>query len=257
MTVTSQFLRSRRSVRNYDGQPLTASDAAAVQAILDRAAKDQPGLSFRLFTGNGKPFSGFRRSYGFFQGVANYVAVIIDPNEADVYERAGFSSQQAVMEMTAMGLGTCYVAATYDAATVDLPLDPGQRLLMLITLGYAADKRTKGIAGLILRLAHRHERTAMEFFSADRNGDLPLGDAQRIFPTLTDGLEGLVSAPSQMNRQPVRVHVTGGDRPALRAYVDDPTPKNLVDLGIGKYNFAAAAGGVWQWGNDAKLEMRN
>ena len=36
---------------------------------------------------------------------------------------------------------------------------------------------------------------------------------------------------------------------AVCAKVDTKVTKNLIDLGIGKYNFAAAAGGDWEWGN--------
>ncbi len=49
------------------------------------------------------------------------------------------------------------------------------------------------------------------------------------------------------------VGVTGGRQVAASAFVNDPNPKNLVDLGIGKFNFAEAADGVWDWGNGAQF----
>lgn len=241
-------------MRVYDGRPLTPEDAERVRSVLAAAAAGQPGLHFALCCGSGTPFQGFKRSYGFFRGVANYVAVCIDPSTPDAFERAGYFSQKAVTEFTALGLATCYVGGTFDTNAVDVPISKGQQLLFLITIGYGAGKSQTGISSLMMKLMHRHDRSPEQFY-VDDYGGMPLAQASAKFPTLISGLEALASAPSQLNKQPVRIHV--GTDGALRAFIPDPSQKDLIDLGIGKFNFAAATGARFRWGNDAPFDTEN
>ena len=252
MRETPENLRRRHSVRAYDGRPLAPADAEAVNRILSQVSNGYNDLSFRLFVDNGEPFKSFKRSYGFFKGVANYIAVTVEQGINDAQERAGFLSQLAVTEFTRMGLGTCYVAATFDSKHVDMKIPAGHELLCLITIGYGLEKRETAVSSLIMKFAHRKSRAAEDFY--DSSSGISLTEATEAFPTLQIGLEGLVSAPSQLNKQPVRIRAEkdNSGRLTLHAYLSETYNKVLADLGIAKFNFAAAAGGRWQWGDNGE-----
>ena len=248
MRFTPEQLRRRHSVRVYDGRRLSDADADAVRKILDEATESQPGLRFTLFAGDGAPLSGLRASYGMLKNVANYIAVVVDMTTPHAMERAGYFAQMAVMRMTVAGLATCYVGGTFRHDAVGLSIPQGCQMPFIIAAGYPAAKSQTMVSGLMMRIAHRHDRTAAGFYVP--TDGMTLAEAEECFPALGAGLEGLVSAPSHLNRQPVRIHMADG---ALRAFVDNPDSQSLIDLGIGKFNFAAAAGGRWEWGNDALL----
>ena len=67
---------------------------------------------------------------------------------------------------------------------------------------------------------------------------------------LVKGFRDWLARRHRSIKQPVMIKVvepvgvTGGRQVAASAFVNDPNPKNLVDLGIGKFNFAEAADGV-------------
>ncbi len=78
-------------------------------------------------------------------------------------------------------------------------------------------------------------------------------EALRKYPWLQKGIGAVACAPSALNARPVRIYVESDDDGLhVTARVDD-YEKNAVDLGIAKFNFAAAVGGEWEWGNGGKF----
>lgn len=253
--MTPEFLRSRHSVRRYNNDPIEASAVKALKAEITMINTHEAGMHFELVCNDNAPFEGFRASYGMFSGVRNYIAAVVDRSFPDVMEKAGYFSQQIVMKATALGLGTCYVGGTFDESRVNVVLRPDRKILFIIAVGYAESKKDTFISGIAMKLAHRNDRKADDFF--EPTGDFTLAEAKKIMSWLNDGLEGLSSAPSSLNRQPVRIRAVEKSGlewiygPTVTAEVDGSNQKNLIDLGIGKFNFAEAAGGSWEWGNGA------
>lgn len=243
-----EFLRSRHSVRKYSQEPLPEELVKKIEAEITMVNTHEAGMHFRLVCGDSKPFEGFRASYGFFSGVKNYIAVVVDPSFPDTYERAGYFSQQIVMEAVSSGLGTCYVGGTFDVSKVPVNLRAGEEILYLITLGYPAHVRQTPIGSLAMKIMHRHDKAPEDFYVT--SDGIILATAKQSCPWLMDGLAGLASAPSSLNKQPVRIFARR-DNGALEicAKVENPNPKSLIDLGIGKFNFAFASQTEPEWGN--------
>ena len=81
-----------------------------------------------------------------------------------------------------------------------------------------------------------------------------LAEALTEFPMLKEGLEGVACAPSALNKRPVRIMLKGeGENATPCAAIEDPTPLNLVDLGIAKFNFNFATSTECMWGNGESL----
>ncbi|MDE7160510.1 MAG: hypothetical protein K2O24_06695 [Muribaculaceae bacterium] len=245
MTAALSLLESRHSVRDYSLQPVSQEMVRSLQADLTMTCTHEAGLWFQMRTQDSDPFRGFLRSYGMFRNPTNYVACVIDPSYPDTIERAGYFAEQFVIKAVGMGLGTCFVGGTYSADHVNVPLRAGQRILMLVLFGVPAET-PRALAGAISGLFKGKRKEPRWYFEGT---DEEYADACRQFPWLETGLAGAACAPSWANGRPVRFAVKDG---AVIARVDTKVEHNLIDLGIAKYNFAAAVGhGDWEWGNEA------
>lgn len=247
MTRT-EFLRSRHSVRKYSQEPLPEELVRKIEAEITMVNTHEAGMHFRLVCDDSSPFKGFRASYGFFSGVRNYIAVVVDSAFPDTYERAGYFSQQIVMKAVSLGLGTCYVGGTFDVSKVSVNLRAGEKILYLVALGFPAEARQTAIGSIAMKIMHRHDNAPDDYF-VDTDS-VSLAEATEACPWLKDGLDGLVSAPSSLNKQPVRIFAKRENGlTEICAKVENPNPKSLIDLGIGKFNFAYASQTEPEWGN--------
>lgn len=248
MRYTLDELAQRHSVRSYMRIPLDAKIVNALKALATWVNSHEAGLNFQLFFDSGAPFEGFTRSYGMFSGVDNYLAAVIDPTFANAAERAGFYAEMFVMKCVSLSLGTCFVSGTFSASHADAQIEVYEKIPFVVPFGVASLKKSL-VASITEKLAHRKSLKPRDFFEGS---DEEYTEACKRFPMLELGLKGVALAPSAMNKQPVRFRMEKDDAGnyALTAHSLDPK-SNAVDLGIAKFNFAAAAGGTWDWGENA------
>ena len=159
--------------------------------------------------------------------------------------KLGYYGEKLVLEATAMGLGTCWVASTYDARTTRAELADGEKLWDVIPIGYAAAKmplKQKTFRAAIRAKSKKPEQMA--------DSDLPWRDLPEWFRA---GVEAAERGPSAVNRQPVVFRWLGGRVTAgLRSTEYDVS---YNDLGIAKLHFelgaaAKGASGRWNFGVD-------
>ena len=107
-------MKKRCSRRKYIDRPI---DLKYVKELEDSIAlyNRESGLNMKLIIGNGgKLFDGFRKSYGLFVGVQNYIAMIGSKTLLNRMEKVGRFGEKLILEATAMGLSTCWVGTSYD-----------------------------------------------------------------------------------------------------------------------------------------------
>lgn len=249
MMTPLQTLQSRHSVRAFREEALSDTHVKKLKACITMINTHQQGLKFQLITNDPDPLAGFSKSYGVFTNPRNYMAAVVDTATPDVLERAGYYAEQVVIKSCELGVGSSFVGGTYNESKVKVQLRAGEKVLFLVLLGYPAEK-TKFMAKIMAKMVHLKRMDAEQFF--EPSGDLT--EAIGKFPFLTVGLEAVACAPSALNKRPTRIflrHDSAGD--ALCARVDDSNPKNLIDLGIAKYNFNYATSTECEWGNGAPL----
>ena len=245
MPSNLEKLHLRHSVRSYSDISIPESLRNYLRAEITQICTHEPGLHFQIFFDDPTPFQGFRKSYGFFKGVRNYLACVVDDHYPNTFERAGYFAQQIVMCAVEHGLGTCYVGGTFDRNSLSVVLRAGWTVPFVIAFGYPSEHRQSFIANAATRYIHRNDKQPKDFFEGE-NGELL--KCMKEIPWLEMGLKGLACAPSALNKQPVRIYVNNGN---IFAKVDETNPKNLIDLGIGMWNFGYAADGDWEFGNPA------
>ena len=209
-----EAMEVRHSVRQYKEKALDKEIVDALQAEI-AACNRESGLHIQLVTDEPKAFDGFMAHYGKFSGVTNYIAMIGKKDGLD--EECGYYGERLVLLAQQLGLNTCWVAMTYSKIKTAFVIGEGEKLCVVIALGYGETQGT----------AHKSKS-----ISEVAKSDGPMPD------WFKNGVEAALLAPTAMNQQKFlftekdnRVSVKAG----LGFYAK-------VDLGIVKYHFEIGAG---------------
>lgn len=228
-------IKVRTSRRRYDGEPLpqAQSDMMAKRIAQYNA---EAGLSMRLIRDASAAFSGFRKSYGMFKGVCSVILMAGPKTDPDMREKLGYYGELLVLEATTMGLGTCWVAGTFDKNNDVFAVPDSDEMACVIVIGGTQTDRG-AMEKFIYRMAHRKSKSVEEM---SRVGEPP----PKWF---VEGMRAVVAAPSAINAQPVVVAFEDG---VASASADG----RMLDLGIAKAHFVLGARdagmrGHFAWGD--------
>ena len=173
-------------------------------------------MHIQLIANEPKAFDGFMAHYGKFSGVTNYIA-IIGKKSADLDEKAGYYGERLVLKAQQLGLNTCWVAMTYSKIKTAYSIAPGEKLCIVISLGYG---KNQGVP-------HKSKS-----FDAVTQVDGSVPDWFR------KGIEAALLAPTAMNQQKFKFYLDG-DTVSAKAGMGF---YSKIDLGIVKYHFEIGAG---------------
>ena len=210
-----EAMQTRHSVRQYKDQPLSVEVIAALQEEI-AACNRESGLHIQLVTNESRAFDGFMAHYGKFSGVTSYLA-LIGQKGPELDEKCGYFGQRLVLKAQQLGLNTCWVAMSYTKIKTAFTVDKGEKLCVVIALGYGA---TQGVP-------HK-SRPFSEVAKAD--GQMP--------DWFKNGVEAALLAPTAMNQQKF-LFTLSGNKVSAKAGRGFYTK---LDLGIVKYHFELGAG---------------
>ena len=215
MMTIMEAIRQRHSVRQYTDKPLGEDVIRPLEEEI-AAYNKESGLHIQLVKNEPKAFDSFMAHYGKFSGVTNYIAMI-GKKGPDLEEACGYYGERLVLKAQQLGLNTCWVAMTYSKIRSAFSVGEGEKLCIVISLGYG---KTQGVP---------HRSKAIEKV-AKTDGPAP--------DWFTSGVEAALLAPTAMNQQKFQFTLTD-DKVSVRAGVGFYTK---VDLGIVRYHFEAGAG---------------
>ncbi len=215
MMTIMEAIRQRHSVRQYTDKPLGEDVIRPLEEEI-AACNKESGLHIQLVKNEPKAFDSFMAHYGKFGGVTNYIAMI-GKKGPDLEETCGYYGERLVLKAQQLGLNTCWVAMTYSKIRSAFSVGEGEKLCIVISLGYG---KTQGVP---------HRSKAIEKV-AKTDGPAP--------DWFTSGVEAALLAPTAMNQQKFRFTLTD-DKVSVRAGVGFYTK---IDLGIVRYHFETGAG---------------
>lgn len=210
-----EAMKARHSVRTYTSQPIAASVLQTLEEEIT-ACNRESGLHIQIVTNEPKAFDSFMAHYGKFSGVENYIA-LVGKKDAALDEKCGYYGERLALKAQQLGLNTCWVALTYKKIPGAFEIKSGEKLAVVIALGYGA---TQGSA-------HK-SKAATEVSNLS-------SDSPAWFKA---GIEAALLAPTAMNQQKFSLQYTDGGvivKAGMGFY-------SKVDLGIVKYHFECAAG---------------
>lgn len=213
---------ARHSVRSYEKRPLEPAVAQALETYIGEL-NEKSGLHMQLVQNHGKPFAGLLSMVGWLAGVENYLA-IVGPEGEDLDEKCGYWGELFVLRAQQLGLNTCWVAGTYNKGRCTAEVGPGEKLVLVIALGYG---KNQGRA--------RKSKSLEEV--CELNGPMP--------DWFRRGAEFALLAPTAVNQQAFKLHLIGEN--GVRA-VATRGAFAKIDLGIVKCHFEIGAGeDGWKW----------
>lgn len=209
-----ELMRSRHSVRHYLNKPLEEEKIALLRQAVD-AVNEESGLHIRLFTEEPEAFAAHKPHYGAFRGCRNYFTAA---GPRDAAEQVGYYGEKLVLYAQELGLNTCWAVLTYKKSKISLSLAPGEKLHIVIALGYGEEQGAPHRSKPLSRVAEITERTPDWF---------------------RQGVEAALLAPTAMNQQQFCFRLIGGSKVEAKAKFG---PWTKIDLGIVKYHFELGAG---------------
>lgn len=210
-----EAIKNRHSVRSYTDRKIEGDVKNELLAFINQCNKES-GLHMQLVLNEPKAFDCFMAHYGKFCGVKNYIA-LIGKKDADLDEKCGYYGEKVVLKAQQLGLNTCWVAMSYSKIKTAFQIDSGEKLCVVIAIGYGT---TQGIA---------HKSKSIEsVIHSD-------GAAPAWFKS---GIEAALLAPTAMNQQKFMFSLDGNTVSA-KAGMGFYTK---LDLGIVKYHFEVGAG---------------
>ena len=189
---------------------------------------------------------------------------------------SGYQGEQAILQATALGLGTCWIGAFFAEKKIRalLSLDASWRMIAVSPLGYAGTGAVdRAVGGLIRRAAGSHKRKPIsEIFFAEKYG-IPVESFSGRYSGWERVCRAVRVAPSWANLQPWRFIIHGDSVcaaliPPVRvkrgfkpAQIKSGMDYSLVDLGIALAHFYLACQaekkrGSWTLFGDDQPEMK-
>ena len=214
-----EAMQARHSVRAYKDEPLTEETVAALRQATEEVNREY-GMHFQLCVNEPEAFQANKPSYGSFRNCKNYFA-LVGPKGKD--ELVGYCGERLVLLAQTLDVNSCWVALTYKKGKADVTVGPGEKLYMVIALGYGENQ---GVP---------HKNKALTDVS-DLTDDAP--------EWYRNGVMAAMTAPTAVNQQKFRLERCGEKvkaKAGLGFYAK-------VDLGIVKYHFELGAGkdgSVW------------
>ncbi|MDR2698977.1 MAG: nitroreductase family protein [Candidatus Methanoplasma sp.] len=224
----------RRSVRKYLPKDMETEKADALRGSLSSLNKAS-GLSMELVEDSGS----FRSiTAPLLKNVRAVVAVKGRTDDPDLFEKCGYYGEQIVLEATALGLGTCWVAGSFNKKCGSLEIGKGEEIVCTITVGHGAEEIDASTAAPAV--PHRKTRGVYDFLEGNTN----------VPGWIAEAMKAVQFAPTAMNNQRTRFVYADGK---LSAYTP-PGKLNMIDFGITKLHFELAAGGKFSLGTPGEFK---
>lgn len=208
-----QAIIERHSVRSFTDQRIEGEIKSSLEEAIEECNRES-GLNIQLCLDEPDAFGGMRAHYGKFENCKNYIALI---GKAGTDEPCGYYGEKLVLKAQQLGLNTCWVAMTYTKSKVPCILNKGEKIQLVIALGYGTTAGRPHKSKDIMQLC-RVEGEMADWFRK--------------------GMEAAMLAPTAMNQQKFIITQNGTTVSAkpLAAFF------SKFDIGIVKYHFEIGAG---------------
>jgi len=142
-----QAIKVRRSRRSYDKNQHI--EAEVTGRLGEACASFRPYPTARVEFISTPPDDIFANAigpYGNIKSAPAFLAFIGDVSDPNVQEKMGYTGEGIVLEATSLGLGTCWVALTYNSKSVlsIIKLSGKEKLLSVSPVGYTLENWTLG-----------------------------------------------------------------------------------------------------------------
>lgn len=199
-----ETIKNRSSVRTYQRKVLESGVRKKLQDYMNNL-ENPFGMPVKkyIIDKNLAPEGEKLGTYGVIKGASTFLGVSV-PDTDLAHVAAGYEFENLILEATALGLGTVWLAATFNregfASVMGIPKD--ELFPAISPVGYPAAKRSmaESLMRTVMRSSTRKEWSALFYLD---NFQTPL--TKSMAGDYAGPLEMLRMAPSDKNTQPWRV----------------------------------------------------
>lgn len=199
-----ETIKKRCSVRTYQDKELEPDVREMLQSYMDNL-ENPFGMQVKKYIIDKKLASEGEKlgTYGVIKGASTFMGISV-PDKDLAHVAAGYEFENLILEATALGLGTVWLAATFNregfASAMGVPKD--ELFPAISPVGYPAAKRslTESLMRTVMRSSSRKEWNTLFYLE---NFQTPLHKDES--GDYAEPLEMLRLAPSDKNTQPWRV----------------------------------------------------
>lgn len=203
-------IKERRSVRTYQDKALEPNVREILQNYMNNL-ENPFGMPIKKYIIDKELASEGEKlgTYGIIKGASTFLGISI-PDIKLAHVAAGYEFENLILEATSLGLGTVWLAATFNregfASAMGIPKN--ELFPAISPVGYPAAKRsmTESLMRTAMRSSTRKEWDALFYLN---NFQTPL--TKNEAGDYAEALEMLRLAPSDKNTQPWRVLKSGND----------------------------------------------
>lgn len=211
-----EAIDARHSVRAYKDKSIEPEIREELDAFVNECNAES-GLNITVKYDEPEGFDSRLAHYGSFRNVKNYIVLAGKKSESFDY-LCGYYGEKIVLYAQQLGLNTCWVALTFNKKKVKEIVPDGEKLSMVIALGYGENQ------------GKEHKGKSLHDV-VDVKGGMP--------DWFVKGVEAALKAPTATNQQKF-CFTLEGDNPKIR--VKGLGTLTKVDLGIVAYHFEVASG---------------
>jgi len=225
----------RRSIRAFSDKHIEKDKIEALRRSIS-SQNEISGLTMEII----EESDSFHSLKAFrFKNVRSVITVKGKTNDPHLYEKCGYYGERIVLEATALGLGTCWVAATFNKKSSSLDIKDDETIVCAIPVGYGVDGMSASTD--VPDAPHRKTKSVSDFL--DGNTDVP--------DWVMAAIKAVQFAPTAMNNQRTKFHYVNG---TLSAQTKEGR-MNMVDFGITKFHFELAAKGKFSIGTPSEFKQ--
>lgn len=213
------IIYKRKSIRKYKGEPVEEERLLEIKELISNVTPLFKEIKMQGFlVENGveiqKISKGIIGSYGKIE--APHYIVITSEEKEGFHENIGFAFEKLVLDLTNMGLGTCWIGGSIKKELLNgiVEIPENQKPVVLIAFGYPEDSNIFNI-----ELSSGHKRKELEYIALGTLND-----------TWEEIFQGVRRAPSAVNLQPWRFYK---DHSEIHAYV---TEGNIITRNLAHFS---------------------
>ncbi|TVP85555.1 MAG: hypothetical protein EA375_04295 [Acholeplasmataceae bacterium] len=241
-----EHIEKRISVRHYRRMKIEDTVLSRIQEIMQQVHQNKGpfGHGIKLSYHHSPYIEEQTRikigTYGFVKNAPAYIAGITHDRFENLVD-FGYLMESLILELTGLGLGTVWLAGTFNRKAFDVLLRKGEIVPAITAVGYPAGKQTAR-EKMTRRLSRADRRLPFETLFHLNDFNRPLApDTPELMP-IYQSLELVRIGPSASNKQPWRALV---QYPDVHLYLKR-NPKygkvlsfdlQALDIGIAIYHF--------------------
>ncbi len=229
-----QAIIDRISRRTYTGERFSQDERETIEAMVAKI-NEASGLCISYLEDGSDAFASMKKTYGMFKNVRSLLVMKGDEKDENLFEKVGYYGEEIILDLTDMGIGTCWVGGTFDREKITA--DANEQITCVIVIGKIEKVTFKE---KMLRNTISKKRKSVE----ER-----LRSTVSVPQWLHDTMEAVRLAPSAVNSQKPMFYYDGN---VVTADVANDYAMDLIDLGIAKKHFEEGAGGRFDLGIGAQ-----